>query len=148
MTAVQRSGAELHSAKDELAEALFGLQKAIDTRDWDTVRATFADDGSGYGATGLEDTIAKMRAHLDGVGPTQHLIGNLRVEFTEGGARTLAYARVHHVGAGPMAGSFFECMGEYDDRWVSTTDGWRLALRTFDMQITLGDFAVLRGSDD
>lgn len=148
MTALQRTDAELHAAKDELAETLHRLQKAIDTRDWDTVRATFTDDASGYGATGLENTIAKMRAHLDGVGPTQHLLGNLRIELTDEGARTLAYARVHHVGAGPMAGSFFECMGEYDDRWVPTAGGWRLRSRSFDMQITLGDFAVLRGSDD
>lgn len=130
--------------RTHLLETLHRLQRAIDVRDWDTIRATFMQDASGYGATGVDDILAKMQAHLGGVGPTQHLLGNHRVEVVGDTARTLVYVRVHHVGAGPMAGSFFECMGEYDDRWVRTPDGWRLAGRTLEMEITLGDRAVLR----
>lgn len=145
--AIVGSVSHTEAASDDrtnLLETLHRLQKAIDVRDWDTIRATFTADGSGYGATGMEAVIAKMQAHLGGVGTTQHLLGNHRVEVTGDEARTLAYARVYHVGAGPMEGSFFECMGEYADRWVRTPDGWRLTARVFDMQITLGDRAVLR----
>ncbi len=46
-----------------------------------------------------------------------------------------------------MEGSFFECLGEYDDAWVRTAAGWRLSRRTFDMRIQLGDFALLRPAE-
>ena len=130
--------------RTHLLDTLHRLQKAIDARDWDTIRATFTVDATGYGATGVDAILAKMQAHLGGVGPTQHLLGSHRVEVRGDEARTLAYARVYHVGAGPMAGSFFECMGEYDDQWVRMSDGWRLRRRSFEMTIELGDRDVLR----
>ncbi len=130
--------------RTHLIELLHRLQRAIDVRDWDGIRSTFTENGSGYGATGINDTLATMQAHLGGVGPTQHLLGNQRVEVDGDTARTRAYVRVHHVGAGPMEGSFFECLGEYDDRWVRTSAGWRLAERTLEVEISLGDRAVLR----
>ena len=138
---------QLEAAPDDrtdLLERLRRLQKAIDTRDWDTIRATFTEDGSGYGQTGLDAIVATMQAHLGGVGATQHLLGNERVEVDGDRARTRSYVRVHHVGAGPMEGAFFEVMGEYDDRWARTADGWRLTSRVFETHIFLGDRAVLR----
>lgn len=51
---------------------------------------------------------------------------------------------MYHQGAGPQQGRFFEYLGEYGDRWSRTDGAWRLNSRTFDMRITLGDFAVLR----
>ena len=75
---------------------------------------------------------------------TQHLLGNHRVVVTGDAARSLTYGRVHHQGAGPMAGSTYECLGEYDDRWVRSGDGWLLSHRTFDIRASLGDVAVLR----
>jgi hypothetical protein len=56
----------------------------------------------------------------------------------------LSYGRVHHVGAGTMEGSFYECMGEYDDTWLRRDGDWLLAARTFDIRIQLGEWAVLR----
>ena len=88
--------------------------------------------------------VRRMQDHLGGVGPTQHLLGGHRVSISGDRARSLTYGRVHHVGAGPMEGSMYECMGEFDDRWVRTDAGWRLAHRWFEIRIALGDFAVLR----
>lgn len=130
--------------RDAITEALAVLAAALDGRDWDTLRAIFATDATGYGATGVENVVARVREHLGGCGPTQHLLGNHRVELTGDRARSLTYARVYHQGAGPRQGGFFECMGEYDDRWVRTGAGWGLFRRTFDMRISLGDFAVLQ----
>lgn len=133
------------SDRDALIERLGEIAAAIDGRDWQAVRDAFTADAHGYGKDGGPDAIvAQMRAHLDGVGPTQHLLGNHRVHLDGDRARTLTYARVHHVGAGPMEGSFYECMGEYDDRWVRTEHGWLLSRRSFQIRIGLGDFAVLR----
>lgn len=131
-----------------LIERLAEIAAAIDGRDWETIAGAFTADAHGYGRDGGPDAIvAQMRAHLDGVGPTQHLLGNHRVEVDGDRARTFTYARVYHVGAGPMEGSFYECMGEYDDRWVRDGETWLLTRRSFEIRIGLGDFAVLRGAD-
>ena len=130
-----------------LLETLYRLQGAIDARDWELVAATFLPDARGYGATGVEAIVARMRAHLDGCGPTQHLLGNSIVTFEEddpGRATVRSAARVHHVGAGSKKSAFFECMGDYTDRFMLVDGGWRLAHRRFDMRITLGDFGVLK----
>lgn len=127
-----------------IIEQLARVAAALDRRDYDFLLEVFTPDAQGYGKDGPQAIVDQVRAHLGGVGPTQHLLGNHRVEIDGDDARSLTYARVHHVGAGPMAGSFFECLGEYDDIWRRTPAGWRLARRTFDMQIRLGDFAVLR----
>ncbi|MFD4261347.1 nuclear transport factor 2 family protein [Streptomyces sp. NPDC058534] len=58
-------------------------------------------------------------------------------------ARMLTYGRIHHVGAGPMTGSCYECPGEYDDPWVRTATGWRISRRHFEIRVSLGDVAVL-----
>lgn len=127
-----------------IVEQLAELAAAIDARNWDGIRHSFLPDGYGYGAQGADAIIARMQDHLGGCGPTQHLLGNHRVTLDGDRARSLTYARVYHEGAGPMRGRFFECMGEYDDRWLRTQHGWRLASRSFDMRITRGDFEVLR----
>ena len=135
-------------ARAEVLEAQARLASAIDARDWVTIAAMLTPESASYGAVGREAVVERMRAFLGGVGPTQHLLGNQRVTRAEdGSARVLAYGRIHHVGAGAMAGSFYECLGEYDDTWVHTPGGWLLAARWFDIQIELGDRAVLRPAD-
>ncbi len=131
-------------ARPAIVNILARLAEATDARDWTTIAAIFTPEATGYGAHGVEAIVARMQAHLGGCGPTQHLLGNHRVEVTGNTARSLTYARVYHVGAGPKAGAFFECIGEYDDRWIREGHQWRLTRRVFDMRIRLGDVAVLR----
>jgi hypothetical protein len=108
------------------------------------VRARFTSDTHAYGVHGQDALVQQLQAHLGGVGPTQHLLGNHRVTISGDSARSFTYGRIHHVGAGPMEGSSYECMGEYDDEWVRTSAGWRICRRWFDVRIEVGDFAVLR----
>lgn len=129
-------------------ERLAHLAAAIDGRDWAAIAGSFTRDATGYGAYGRGAIVERMAAHLGGVGATQHLIGNHRVTLEDDHrARSLTYARVHHVGAGPMEGSFYECMGEYDDRWTRVDGAWLLTSRAFEIRISLGDFDVLRPLD-
>jgi ketosteroid isomerase-like protein len=134
------------SAADERAieRALYEVAAALDTRDWDALAAAFADDAHGYGAHGREAIVARVRAHLGGCGPSQHLLGNVRVTVDGDTASSLAYARVHHVGIGERSGAFYECLGEYTDAWARTSDGWLLTSRRFEVQIELGDRSVLQ----
>lgn len=130
--------------RETLVDLLARLAAAIDARDWPFIRSLLVDGVEAYGAHGPDAVIERMQAHLGGVGPTQHLLGNHRVRVDGDRAQSSTYARVHHVGAGPMAGSSYECMGEYDDHWSRGPDGWQLTRRRFDIRISLGDFAVLR----
>lgn len=127
-----------------IVELLAEFAAATDGRDWDAITSLLTDDCVAYGARGPVDVVRRMQDHLGGVGPTQHLLGNHRVAVTGDEARSLTYARVYHVGAGPMTGSFFECLGEYDDRWTREDSRWRLSRRSFDIRIALGDREVLR----
>lgn len=134
----------MNDDRTALVELLAGFAAATDARDWETIRSLLTDDVLGYGARGPAAVVERMQAHLGGVGPTQHLLGNHRVRVEGDEARTLTSGRVHHVGAGPMAGSFYECLGDYDDRWVRTASGWRISQRRFEIRISLGDMTVLR----
>jgi ketosteroid isomerase-like protein len=127
-----------------LVELLADFAAATDARDWATIAALLTDDSVAYGAHGPAAVVARMQDHLGGVGPSQHLLGNHRVVVDGDTARTRTYGRVHHIGAGPMAGSSYECLGDYDDHWRRTASGWRLARRHFETRISLGDVAVLR----
>ena len=91
----------------------------------------------------LDELLARV---IDAGGSDMHLkVASPAMVRVDGDlARTLTYGRVHHVGAGPMAGAFYECLGEYDDRWVRTPAGWRISRRAFEIRVELGDVAVLR----
>jgi hypothetical protein len=135
------------SDRDDILERLELLSAATDARDWDTIRTLTVPDVHGYGARGIDAVIGTLQAHLGGVGPTQHLLGNHRVMVDGEVARSLSYGRVHHVGAGPMAGSSYECLGEYEDHWVRSEGGWLLTRRWFEIRVEIGDRAVLRPAD-
>jgi hypothetical protein len=134
------------TAADERAieRALHGVAATLDTRSWEALSEAFVADARGYGAVGREAIVARVRAHLGGCGPSQHLLGNVRVIIDGDTASSLAYARVHHVGIGEQSGAFYECLGEYTDAWVRTSDGWRLTSRRFEVQIEIGDRSVLQ----
>jgi len=134
----------MSSDRVALVETIADFAAATDARDWKTIASLLTEDALAYGACGRTAVVDRMLAHLGGVGPSQHLLGNHRVTIEGNEARILSYGRVHHVGAGPSEGSFYECLGEYDDNWVRTRDGWRLSRRQFQIRISLGDMAVLR----
>jgi ketosteroid isomerase-like protein len=130
--------------RSAIGEALAELAAALDTRDWTALGEAFTADAHGYGARGRDAIVARVREHLGGCGPSQHLLGNLRVRLDGDTATSLAYARVLHVGAGERAGAVYECLGEYTDGWLRTPAGWRLTSRRFAVSIESGDRAVLR----
>jgi hypothetical protein len=140
-------GAPVDSDREQIVEGLAAIAAALDARDWEAVRQWFTTDTHAYGVRGQDALVEQMKAHLGGVGPTQHLLGNHRVSVDGDTARSLTYGRVHHVGAGPMDGASYECMGEYDDQWIRTGQGWRISRRWFEIRIQIGDFAVLRPAD-
>lgn len=130
--------------REAIIERLAEVAAALDGRDWMALGEAFTDGAHGYGCTGRAEIVAQVRRHLGGCGPSQHLLGNSRVTVDGDTAHSLTYARVHHIGAGDLAGSPYECLGEYDDRWTRLGGQWLLTSRRFDVRIELGDRSVLR----
>ena len=105
---------------------------SVDARDWDALRALFADDAVlDYSAldgprAGVDEAVAWVAEGLSGFPASQHLCVNREIHVLGDQARARCAlfnplvdgaGRVHYVG------------GRYDDRFVRTTDGWRFRQR-------------------
>lgn len=121
---------------------------ALDTRDWALLDQVFTDDlvyDAGEWIThSRADWLARLRPYLEGCGPTQHLLGNYRIELDGDTAQSAVYVRAFHVGTRELATTTYEMMGEYRDRLVRTPAGWRSRHRTLRLQWEQGSRSVLR----
>jgi 3-phenylpropionate/cinnamic acid dioxygenase small subunit len=129
-----------------IVDLLVSLAAILDERRWDDLGLAFTEDAVAYrdGNTGLEAIERGIRSNLGGCGPSQHLLGNHRVEVVGDTARAVTAVRVLHQGDGDRAAATFECLGDYHDELVRTAAGWRISHRRFDVRMALGDRAVLR----
>jgi hypothetical protein len=120
----------------------------LDNRDWPGLDGVFHPDATArYGAAlkGRPAIVESIRGFLGGCGPSQHLLGNHEIRVDDDRAEAVTKARVIHVGAGERAQlTPYEAIGTYKDKLVRTPDGWRIIHREFDVQISLGDMAVLQ----
>ena len=122
--------------------------RGCDERDWASLSQVFTPDCTAdYGrwhCHSREDIVAMVRQHLDGCGPTQHLLGNMEVQPLGQGWRTRTYVRAAHRGAGSLKAMRYDAVGQYADDWVCTPEGWRIAYRQMSMTLEIGDRSVLR----
>lgn len=132
-------------ARREIADALKLFAWILDHRAWERVPEILTPDAEAYGVQGIDAVIEdNLRRYLGGCGPTQHLLGNMLIDVDADTATSVTYARVFHQGLDQKADSFWECMGEYHDRWRRTSAGWRMSHRAFDVRIAIGDMSVLQ----
>jgi 3-phenylpropionate/cinnamic acid dioxygenase small subunit len=121
---------------------------ALDSRDWVRLRSCFtADAVADYGGTGATegyDAIeATCRAALEPLAASQHLLGNHLVAVDGDRASSTCYFQAQHVMTGLASGSDYLVAGRYDDDFVRTPSGWRIAHRTLTVMWTSGNPAVL-----
>ena len=126
-----------------LSDSLFEFARCLDDKDWPALETALTDDTRSYGRVGTADTVAQIRACLDVCGPTQHVLGNVRIEVTGDDAALQSSFRAFHMGAGATAGLVYECLGDYDDRWRRVAGAWLLAARTVRIRGEIGDRAVI-----
>lgn len=122
----------------ELHLVLCRYARACDQRDWPAMDDIFleeasADYGGAYHLQGREPIVAMIRAHLDGCGPSQHLLGNLVADVSDAAVSSRVYVRAAHRGAGSMQELTYESLAEYQDRWTFTPNGWRITHRRMDI---------------
>ncbi|RJG18998.1 nuclear transport factor 2 family protein [Massilia cavernae] len=133
----------------ELHLVLCRYTRACDQRDWPAMDEVFIEEasaefGSGYRLQGREPIVAMIRGHLDGCGPSQHLLGNLVVDVNGAAIDSRVYVRAAHRGAGSMRDLTYESLAEYQDRWTLTPAGWRIAHRRMVISHETGRRDILR----
>lgn len=121
---------------------------ACDRRDWPMLDDVFltdvtADFAGEYRTTGREQLVSMIRSMLGGCGPTQHMLGNFRIEVSGDTASAACYIRAVHAGSGPRSDLTYEIWGEYRDRLVRTDKGWRIADRELEVFRETGTRDVL-----
>lgn len=136
----------------ELHQVVCRYARLCDERDWAALDGVFSATATAdYGGWQLRDRAAiaaMLRNNLGGCGPTQHLLGNLRVERDGDELRSRVAVRAAHRGAAQKREQTYECMGEYHDRWVQTPAGWRIAHRRMVVTLEFGSRGLLGPATD
>jgi hypothetical protein len=126
--------------------ALDRYAECLDRRDWAGLDEVFDPDVEAdyrlWQVTGIPALRDRIRSMLGGCGPTQHLLGNYRIEIAGDHATSRCYARVMHFAADGSDRSF-EVWMEYADSWRRTADGWRSHARQATASMQRGDPSVL-----
>jgi len=127
--------------------ALDRYAECLDTRDWaglaDVFTADVAIDFMAWQASDLDEARGRIRSFLGGCGPSQHLLGNYRIELRGDEASSRCYCRVMHQGRGEHEGKRYETWIEYADQWRRTPQGWRSFQREAHVQMQDGDPSLL-----
>jgi 3-phenylpropionate/cinnamic acid dioxygenase small subunit len=102
--------------------------EALDRREWALLDQVFAAnvefDFGEWTARSRDQAVAAIRSYLDGCGPSQHLLGNYRVEVDGDRATSQVYVRAYHQGVGAAEGQTYEMGGEYLDELERGPGGW------------------------
>ena len=116
-----------------IARVLDRYAEALDSRRWELLSDVFVPgvefDFGEWVATSRDEAVVAIRSYLDACGPTQHLLGNYRIESDGESASSRVYVRAFHQGVGQASGKTYEMGGEYRDALRRTPQGWRITRR-------------------
>lgn len=122
----------------EIEDVVMRYATALDKRDWDLFRTVFADDaditypGLGHFTSGASFTEFMRTVHQP-AGPSTHRMSNVVVGGTTPlSARTYANAYLQHKND---PAKFDHSVGYYDDTFVRTEGGLRIASRSTTMVV-------------
>jgi hypothetical protein len=138
--------------RDAIVELLAEAAWIFDHKQWDRIGEVFTSDTEAYEQQGIEALTANTIRYLGGCGPTQHLIGNHRVQVDGHTATVISYVRAFHLAAGvgrmdrARPDQFWDFLGEYRDTLVRTPDGWRISRRVCVPRASTGALDLLAGS--
>ncbi len=140
---------EILLAVREIQAAHSRYARALDERNWDQLDTIFAPEvqadygGGEFRTDGRAALVAMIRSHLDGCGPTQHLLGTPDVEVLGNQASSRIYVRAAHRGVGARSDLTYEALGEYRAQWRRTTVGWRAERWDLRVSLEMGSREVL-----
>ncbi len=132
-----------------IARVLDRYAEALDARRWELLSDVFVPelefDFGEWVVSSRDEAVTAIRSYLDDCGPTQHLLGNYRIDVDGDGARSRVYVRAFHLGIGQASGKTYEMGGEYRDELRRTPEGWRITRREGVVFWEIGSRAVLGG---
>ena len=136
----------LESERRAIVETLVRYCTAIDTGAWELLADVFLPnarvDYSGAGGPVLSgaETAAWLEAEMAPFKILQHFLSNIRVTQEGDEVRSSAYVHAVHgyTGEGGEL-RFFDLGGEYKDRLVETSTGWRISERVLTTKWLRGD---------
>lgn len=120
--------------RQDISDLLIRYATGIDRKDWDLFRTVFTPDCRlDYGEIGSWDNVEAVTEFMDvvhaGAGYTLHRITNPVIDLDGDRATARCYVDVWVMAADNASG--VNGSGFYDDEIVRTSDGWRIARRTF-----------------
>ncbi len=120
--------------RDEIADVVLRYASGIDRRDWAAFRSCFTDDAVGDYASNIRpvggDAItAFIKGLHDDVGPMLHRVSNIDIREVARGAEVRSY--VDGLLMWPDGRFKYQTEGYYDDLMVRTSQGWKIAHRSF-----------------
>jgi hypothetical protein len=107
---------------------------SLDSRSWGGLDQVFAAAASatllGRHSEGRDAIVDRIKRSLAPFDSTQHIITNHQVTATDDGAECRCYLQAQHMRRGAPGGELFTIAGYYEDRFIHTAEGWRIAHRT------------------
>ncbi len=123
-----------HEDRADIVDVLVRYATGIDRRDWPLFRTVFTDDCVlDYGEIGTWNGVDAVTEFMDQshamAGHTMHRLSNHAI--TVDGDTAVARTYIDGLIMAQDNNSGVNAIGFYDDELVRTTDGWRIARRTF-----------------
>lgn len=123
---------------------------ALDTKDWAALDDVFlpdatADLGAGRATlVGRDAIVERIRASLDPLDDSQHLVGSHQVSVDGDTATHRCYLQAQHVRHAVSGSPNYIIAGRYEDDMVRTPSGWRIAYRRLTVMWSEGNIEVVR----
>ena len=135
-------------AERDIYRQLVKFARAMDERDWESIKSITADDikaefgmGEIQGSTAVIDF---MRSFLDNCGITQHLLGNIIIDVVGDKATSQSYVSDMHLSKDPANDSHFRTLGDYSDKWSKVDGTWIMTHRVKDNRASMGSMDVFK----
>ena len=122
---------------------------ALDQHRWDDLRDVFAADatatlGNPDPLVGIDAIIGRIRAALEPLDDSQHLVGNHQVTIDGDTATHRCYLHAQHIRHVANGDPHYIVAGRYEDDLARVSDGWRIIHRNLHVMWTDGNPAVVR----
>jgi ketosteroid isomerase-like protein len=136
--------------RQQIVDVTLAYTYALDAKDWDALDDVFTVDATAFLTEELEGREAikgRVRRALESLDLSQHMVANHDVRIDGDSAVCRCYLQAQHVREAAPGPPNFIVAGRYDDRFVRTSVGWRIARRELTIMWTEGNPSVTRPRD-
>jgi hypothetical protein len=136
--------------RQQIVDVTLAYTYALDAKDWDALDDVFTVDATAYlteELDGREAIKGRVRRALESLDLSQHMVANHDVRIDGVSAVCRCYLQAQHVREAAPGPPNFIVAGRYDDRFVRTSVGWRIARRELTIMWTEGNPSVTRPRD-